>query len=788
MRMMRTVFFMIGCFCCQFFVNAQTTISGNIVLNNGEKAVGVTIQLRPLNITTYSNEDGDFKFANIANGSYTISAAAVGLQAQEQTITLVSGKKAVLNFNMIATTNTLNEVVVYGSNRYFKNAVSSSFRTAVNPFEAPQQIQIISNKLIKDQQAFTPTDLARNVSGVSSIFPFPGVYTDFNIRGTRATQGKFRNGMNMGIASFGLLQEDMSYTERVEFIKGPSGFLIGQGEPGGVFNVDTKKPLPYTIANLNFTTGSFNLFRLHADFGGALDKKKKLLFRMNVMAQDNHTHIQNQKNKRLSIAPVLSYTIGEKTTITAEYNYDAQKTNGLDMAVPSINGKFELPRNFNISGLDSKLSFEQQYAFFKVEHAINSNWKLTAQTSYNEGFIRGFDIQSRGRVLANDSSIREARYWNNIAYNYNGQLFVNGTIKLTKQIENNLYMAVDWGEQSFKRLGITGANSSIRNLPIPLSLRNPNYIYTDQNIQNFLPPVANMTFQVPAITKFKAINLYNTTKFNKYVQLNWGGRFNWIETGTTILKADKKFSPRVGLSIFPVKNVNLYALYDATFLPLAGRDFAGNEFVPQQGINKEFGVKIQWFKGALSSNIAVFDIVKTNGLTADPINNGFQVQQLEVRSKGIEIDIVGSPLKSINIIANYAYTDSRISKDRINSLIVGRWEQAPLHNANIWIKKTVLNGKLKGLGLATGYSFMSERNTLTIGLTNKTQQVQLPNYKRLDAAVSYDFKKYLFALNIENLTNAQNIFGTYDIRGNANVYNYLTTPGMNWRFTIGVRL
>ncbi len=785
--MKRVIFLMIGCFCGQFFASAQTSINGNVVLNNGEKAMGVTIQLKQLNLITYSNENGDYKFTNIANGSYTLIATAIGLTTQEQTIALASGAKGVVNFTMNATSNSLNEVVVYGTNRYLKNAVSSSFRTSVNPFEAPQQIQIISNKLIRDQQAFTPTDLARNVSGVSSIFPFPGVYTDFNIRGTRATQGKFRNGMNMGIASFGLLQEDMSYTDRVEFIKGPSGFLIGQGEPGGVFNIVTKKPLPYTIANLNITTGSFNLFRIHADVGGAIDKKKKLLFRMNIMAQDNNTHIQNQKSNRLSIAPVLTYALGKKTILTAEYNYDAQKTNGLDMAIPSINGKFELPRNFNISGLDSKLSFEQQYAFFKAEHTINSNWKITAQASFNEGFIRGFDIQSRGRVLANDSSIREARYWNNIAKNYNAQLFLNGTIKLSKQIENNLYLAVDWGEQSFKRLAITGANSSIRNLPTNLSLRNPNYIYTNQNIQNFLPPVGNMTFQIPAITNFKAINLYNTTKFNKYLQLNWGGRFNWIETGTTVLKADKNFSPRLGLSIFPVKNINLYALYDATFLPLAGRDFAGNEFVPQQGINKEIGVKIQWFKGALSSNIAVFDIVKTNGLTADPINNGFQVQQLEVKSKGIEIDLVGSPLKSINIIANYAYTDSRISKDRINSLIVGRWEQAPLHNANIWIKKTVLNGKLKGLGFATGYSFMSQRNTLTIGLTNKTQQVQLPNYKRLDAALSYDFKKYLFALNIENLTNENNIFGTYDIRGNANVYNYLTTPGINWRFTIGVR-
>ncbi len=712
----------------------------------------------------------------------------MGLQEQEQAIIIIDGKKTNLSFLMEFKATVLNDVMVYGNNQYLKTTASSSFRTNINPFESPQQIQIITSKLIKDQQAFTPTDLAKNVSGVVSIFPFPGIYTDFNIRGTRATQGKFRNGMNMGIASFGLLQEDLSYTESVEFIKGPAGFLIGQGEPGGVFNVVTKKPKPYQIINVNLTTGSFNLYRAHADLGTAIDKKKQLLFRLNVMAQNNGTHLANQKSERLSIAPVLTYNLSKKTELTAEYNYDTQKTNGLDMAIPSINGKFELPRNFNISGLDSKLNFEQQYLFFKAQHILNKNWKITAQTAYNSGFIRGFDIQSRGRVLANDNVVREARYWNNFADNFNAQFFINGNFKLTKQIENEVYIAADWGQQFFKRLAITGTNSSVRNLPSQLNLRTPDYIYNANNIASFLPPLENMTFQTPAITKFKAINLYNTTKFTKYVQLNWGGRYNWINTGTTVLKADKKLTPRVGLSVFPIKDLNLYALYDQTFLPLAGKDFAGNEFSPQEGINLEFGLKKQWFKGALQTNVAVFNITKTNGLTGDPINTGFQIQQLEIKSKGVEIDIVGSLTKSINIIANYAYTDSRISKDKTNSLILGRWEQTPLHNANFWIKKNILNGKLKGLGVATGYSFMAQRNTLTIGLTNKAQQVQLPDFRKLDAALSYDYKKYNLALNLENLTNANNIFGTYDVRANANVFNYLTTPGLNWRLTVGVKL
>lgn len=168
----------------------------------------------------------------------------------------------------------LKEVTITESKGYQTKYLSESSRITGKIFEIPQNIVVVSQRLIQGQQAFTPTDLSRNVSGVNSIFPFPGVYTDFNIRGTRATQGKFRNGMNMGNSIFGMLQEDMSYTESVEFIKGPAPYLLGQGEPGGLFNVVTKKPTKETIRNINLSGGSFNLFRVHGDISGGVGKAK----------------------------------------------------------------------------------------------------------------------------------------------------------------------------------------------------------------------------------------------------------------------------------------------------------------------------------------------------------------------------------------------------------------------------------------------------------------------------------------------------------------------------------
>ena len=40
----------------------------------------------------------------------------------------------------------------------------------------------------------------------------------------------------------GPLTEDMSMVERIEFVKGPAGFMLANGDPSGFYNVVTKKP------------------------------------------------------------------------------------------------------------------------------------------------------------------------------------------------------------------------------------------------------------------------------------------------------------------------------------------------------------------------------------------------------------------------------------------------------------------------------------------------------------------------------------------------------------------
>src|SRR5690606_32287052 len=113
-----------------------------------------------------------------------------------------------------------------------------SLRLKTELARLPQNIQVVSSDLLQDQQAFTMMEsITRNVSGAQMIEHW-GHFARINMRGFKIPA--FRNGMNLEM-SWGPLAEDMSMVERIEFVKGPAGFMLAAGEPGGFYNVVTKK-------------------------------------------------------------------------------------------------------------------------------------------------------------------------------------------------------------------------------------------------------------------------------------------------------------------------------------------------------------------------------------------------------------------------------------------------------------------------------------------------------------------------------------------------------------------
>jgi iron complex outermembrane receptor protein len=758
------------------FAQTKTgSINGTVTTADGRPAEGVSVVLAGTSKGAITNASGNFEFKKVAEGQQVLVVSFIGLQTQRVNVSITDGVAASINVTLKESAEAMQEVIVQTKRvAYKEDQPSASLRIATPLMETPQSIISINRNILDDQQVFTVTDVSKNVSGVTTIFPYVGVYTDFNIRGTRTSSNKLRNGMNT--SGSGILQEDVSYIESIEFIKGPAGFMLAQGEPGGMYNVVTKKPLGRTHASVNFTTGSYGLYRSAIDVGSTLGEDKNFSYRLNIMGQKSGTHLDYGVNNRLSIAPVMRYQFNDKTALTLEYNLDKATVNGTFAQLPTKDGKF-FRRSLTVEDpVADPLKFVNHYGYVNLQHQLTVNWKLTVQLGSQYGNQDGTLFYTTAVVDANNMLPRNYRYIGRRSVATTGQVFMNGHFN-TGKIEHTLLAGFDGGTVENKNVTV-----SILNV-LPINVTKPAYgLYA--GIDTLLKG-QNLSLRSPSRVTWQAFTLQDDIRLTNWLQLTVGGRFTHYENNASgEALRDDVFTPRVGLLLQPLNNTSVYFIYDRAFVAQTGTNAAGERFDPLRGNNLELGIKHEWFGKRLFTQLAVYNITKTNALTADIDNPGFSIQTGEVKSKGIELDIVGMIDKNWSVVANYAHTDSKITKDN-NPQLQGNRQQAPRHTYNAWLKYAINSGVLNGLALGIGGSYYKDQYTFTTKKNATDAQATLPDYKSLNAMASYKIKKISLGLNVDNITSAFNIIGNYNYTyGTNGEFVYIAMPGINWRLSV----
>ncbi|RZJ80768.1 MAG: TonB-dependent siderophore receptor, partial [Chryseobacterium sp.] len=221
-----------------------------------------------------------------------------------------------------STVKQLNEVNV--TSKYYKiyklDHSSNSLKNVTPVLLQPQNIQVIDKSILVDQQAININEsVTRNVSGAmrnnTADFYGPFIF----MRG--AAINTLRNGVDVSMIYYGPTPEDIGIMDRIEFIKGPAGFVNAIGDPAGSFNVVTKQPTGIPSNRINLTTGSFNLYRVTADMDGNVDQAKRWQYRLNLVGQKAKSFQQFAFNDKIVINPNLRYNINAHSFLSAEYIY-----------------------------------------------------------------------------------------------------------------------------------------------------------------------------------------------------------------------------------------------------------------------------------------------------------------------------------------------------------------------------------------------------------------------------------------------------------------------------------
>jgi len=777
---------------------AQTgSIKGTVSTSDGKPAEFVNVSIKGISKGATSDGNGKFEIRKVAAGSHTLTTSFVGFEPTEKIVEVRSSEVTTVEFILNETSAQLSEIVVKGVREGYKGDVSSpSLRLQSPLIETPQNIQIVTADVLKDQQVISMSDgLIRNVSGVTRAEHWGDMYTNISARGSQIQA--FRNGFNVVASYWGPLTEDMSFVEHIEFVKGPAGFMLSSGDPSGLYNVVTKKPTGFTKGEASITTGSYGLFRTTLDLDGKLSNDGKLLYRLNLSAQNKNSHRANEYNDRYVIAPVISYQLDEKTKLTLEYNYQrANMSNVGSFYVFSKDRYAAFPVDYTTLPAGTPGTKIDDHSFYlNLQHQLSESWKITGQISrftYNQiGHSMWPSVVNQDGTYVRNIGIWDAQSTMTMA-----QVFVNGEV-MTGPVRHRVLGGIDMASKEY--MADWGQSHNLDSVANPFDPENPRLGLPITGYPQFdrTTPLAERAQAAGGTMDQRYSSLYIQDElgfFDNNLRLTLALRYTDLQQSAWGGAPDKAehITPRAGLSASLNNQLSVYGLYDQAFIPQTGIMANGEKVQPITGNNFEIGVKKDWF-GDWNTTFSIYRILKNNELTADPTNpnSGLSIELGQKRAQGIEFDLRGTIVNGLNLIANYAYTDSRVVKvaegvtyPEVDSEVPGFAK----HTMNAWLNYKIQKGVLNGLGVSAGFTQLMGRATYWEASPDPNKE--MGDYFKLDAGLFWQKNKIKITANLFNILDEYLYSGSYeswitDANGDATpVYWYQTEAPRNVRFTI----
>lgn len=173
--------------------------------------------------------------------------------------------------------------------------------------------------------------------------------------------------------------------ERVELLKGLSGFMYGFVTPGGVVNYVTKKPTDERLLSVDVGYHSKGIWREHIDAGGHVGPNDIFGYRFNYTHEEGTTY-NNGKTNRDSLSLALDARITRDLTWTFNSLYQDTRTTGLQPSIyVGYAGGLPKPINIgdaNLTGSGTFLNTTVQMYSTGLHYQINDDWKVSADYAY----------------------------------------------------------------------------------------------------------------------------------------------------------------------------------------------------------------------------------------------------------------------------------------------------------------------------------------------------------------------------------------------------------------------
>ena len=766
-----------------FAQNAR--ITGRVTDQAGTALTDVHVSVLNAGVGGQTDGDGRFDISGVPTGNHRISLSFLGYRTREIPVSLSSGEQYDIDTIVLYEGNEiLQEVVVSADrvNKFSRKQTAYVAKLTLRDIENTQVYSTITTELLQSQTVVNFDDALRNATGVEKLWASTGRGGDgagyYSLRGF-SVQPQLVNGLP-GLTNGTINPANI---ERIEVMKGPSATLFGNAVSsyGGLINVVTKKPYAGFGGEASFTTGSYGLNQVTADFNTPLSEENQIYFRLNTAYITQQSFQDAGFRNSFFVAPSLSYKVNNRLSFSFYGEITkAEQTNPtflfLNRSAPTAARNLEqLGYNNKLSFTSNDLSLKNPTENYRVEmdYKLSDTWQSQSLVSRSATSTTGYYSYLFDFGILGDNVY--TRYLNkqnastrttDIQQNFIGDFLLGG-------LRNRVVIGLDYfnatqtdnstGYAFYGNITPDGGSSGddpftpeVEETPYPLSSSAVDAVLASQPVGN-----NKSEYHISSLYVSDVINITETLFVMAGLRID---RFD--NEGDLAVESDDydqtTLSPKFGLVYQPIEDeLSVFANYQNGFTNVApqlvGDPNAGAQtlktFDPEQANQVEGGIKTNLFNNRLDAALSYYHIKVSDRVITDPGSPFNKIQGGEVVSKGWELELSANPMDGLNIRAGFSHNDSETTKSDNTEILNRRpLEAGPKILYNFWANYEVQEGLLDGMGWGLGFNGAGERFAINYASTG---EFILPAYTLVDASVYYGAGNYRLGLKLNNALNKE---------------------------------
>jgi len=209
-----------------------------------------------------------------------------------------------------------------------RRAIAGGALGARAALDTPFSVRVVEREEIQERQVTTVEQAFRLDPSVTAASGEYARGSSILVRGLGIdeTDGLKMDGLAMPGWGNDMLPLEMF--ERVELLKGASGFMYGFGAPGAIMNYVLKRPVDDNVfaVDVGYKTGS--LLAQHIDAGGRAGDDKRFGYRVNLVHEQGGTYFTGGELVRDAASLALELKLTSRLTLSFDTLYARRKSLG----------------------------------------------------------------------------------------------------------------------------------------------------------------------------------------------------------------------------------------------------------------------------------------------------------------------------------------------------------------------------------------------------------------------------------------------------------------------------